>query len=619
MDKKIETILKGLPKWPGIYQFINASKKIIYIWKAVNLKNRVSSYFKKNAPLNFAKKKMLNEIKDIEYILTNTENDSLVLEHTLVKKHQPKYNVLLKDDKNYVYIKITAEPVERILTTRQKLWWWEYFWPYISWGHTKNILKVIKKSFWYRSCNLIFKKNIKNGSLEISWMVNMKIPCIDYYIKRCAWPCLLEKDKVETYKKNIQNAREILKGNYSETLKKLEEEMKIKAKELKFEEAWEIKNDIISLKSLDDSQSVRDFIEWNYDIVNYIKKYERFFIGVIEIRESKITWYRNIEIESKLEESDQEILAFFLESLESEHQQVWEKIQYVIPGEIETLSFQKKLEIPKVWWKLDMLKLCYKNIYEYANKKHLASLSTKWFTKKNQENILSTLGYIPINKSILFECNDISHLSWSHTVASRSIIESGKVNTAKYRKFNIKTLDNGKIDDFSSLKEIIERRLKELIEKKNIPDLIIIDGGKWQLWSVMKIIDAYKSHFLDDKENLEILEKLQICSLAKQQEEVFLPNNSTSIMFDKNSDELRLLQKIRDEAHRFAITFNKEKRIKTQTKNLLESIPWIWPTTRKKLLKTYGSVDALLWVDKNELKKILTSSQIESLEAHGII
>lgn len=623
MNSKLELTLKHLPKNPGIYQFLNDSGKIIYIGKAVNLKNRVGSYFKKNADLNFAKKKMVKEIVSIDYIVTNTENDSLVLEHTLVKKHQPKYNVMLKDDKNYLYIKVTNEPIERILTTRQKLGWGEYFGPYMSGGHVKNILKMIKKSFGYRSCSLIFKKN-SQGTLEISWKSNIKIPCIDYYIKRCAGPCLLENDKVENYQKAIESAKNIFKGNFQNTLLELEKKMKEKAKLLQFEEAQEIKNDILSLKSLDESQSVRDYVEGNYDIINYIKKYNKFFIGVIEIRQSKITGYQNVEVEAKLEESDEEILSIFLESLEANHIESNEKIRYILPIELQSFESEKsqlshKLEVPKIGGKLDMLKLCYKNIYEYAHRKYLASLSTKSFTKHTQEKLLESLGYEVKNKDIVFECNDISHLSGAHTVASRSVIENGKTNPWKYRKFNIKTLENGKIDDFFSLQEIIERRLKELLLKKNLPDLLIIDGGKWQLGSVMEVIERYIFQEKDNIENFNILENLQVCSLAKQEEEIFLPHESQSIKLDKNSEELRLMQKIRDEAHRFAITFNKEKRLKAQIKNILDSIPGIGPKTRKKLLKNFESVDNLKNISKQELGKYINKSQMESLEIHGII
>lgn len=254
--------------------------------------------------------------------------------------------------------------------------------------------------------------------------------------------------------------------------------MRKKASELKFEEAKEIKESIESVQSLENTQIVRDFVDGDFDVINYIEKYEKFFIGVIEIRESKITGYQNYIVEANLEETKKEILTQFIETTLAKNEGNKEKVTLLIPEEVESEyidSFKKYVEVPKIGAKLEILKLCYKNIYEYAYKKHLASLSTKSYTKQTQKNLLETLGYEVKNKDIVFECNDISHLSGSHTVASRSIIENGKPNPSKYRKFNIKTLPDGKIDDFASMREIITRRLKELIEKRNLPDLIIID------------------------------------------------------------------------------------------------------------------------------------------------
>jgi excinuclease ABC subunit C len=649
MTKEFETILKNIPKSPGIYKYFNAKWTIIYIGKSLNLKNRVNSYFNGTSKLNFAKKKMVSEIKNLEFIVTNNETESLILEHTLVKKHQPKYNILLKDDKNYLYIKITDEAIPKIITTRQKFWKWEYFWPYISGWHVRNILKTAKKLFWYRSCNIDFALPLVKGGLggiskeesgereiSIKNLNGTKIPCMDYYIKRCSWPCLLTRETISSYDNAIQKIKEFLSGNYTETIKILESEMKKKASELKFEEAKEIKESIESIQSLENTQIVRDFVDGDFDVVNYIEKYDKFFIGVIEIRESKITGYQNYIVEANLEESKKEILTQFIETTLAKNEENKEKITLLIPEEIQSEyieSFRKYIEVPKIGAKLEILKLCYKNIYEYAYKKHLASLSTKSYTKQTQKNLLETLGYEVKNKDIVFECNDISHLSGSHTVASRSIIENGKPNPSKYRKFTIKTLPDGKIDDFASMREIFTRRLKELIEKRNLPDLIIIDGWKWQLWAVMQIIEEFYSSpllkgeseeraggFQEEKQDIKsLLSSLQICSLAKQEEEIFLPYQSESILLKKDSEELRLIQKIRDEAHRFAITFNRDKRSTAMKKNILESIPWIGPKTRAAVLKEYGSIWNLKDVPKTELKKYLNQKQIEALEDHGII
>lgn len=627
MSNSISLIIKKISKLPWIYQFFDKDSKIIYIWKSVNLKSRVSSYFNDKNKLNFAKKQMVKQIVDIKTIITNNETESLILENTLIKKYKPKYNILLKDDKNHLYVKITNEAIPRIIKTRIKtqgeLSWkdnrgypgvksWKYFWPYISTGYVNNILRFLKKSINYRSCNIIFwKENNKVIIKKTNWV---KIPCIDYYIKTCSWPCLLEDEKTQKYIKDIEKIKDFLKWDFKETTKKLEEDMKIEAKKLNFEKAKEIKDLIESINSLSESQIVRDLVNWDYDIINYIEKYNKTYIWHIEIKDGKIVWFFSYEIKSKLKETIDEKLKIFIERKKVENIHKWIKGTFVIPTKIEIED--TKIEVPEIWAKLDLLKLCYKNIYNHAYKKHLDSLSTKWFSKKTMEDLLDIVWYKKINKSLIFECNDISHLSWAHTVASRSVIENWKTNSNKYRKFRIKTLEDYKIDDFASLKEIIERRLNEILKTSIVPDLIIIDWWKGQLSSTIKILNIFKEN---NPEHIEILNKIQIISIAKKEEELFLPWEKESIILKKDSNKLRLVQKLRDEAHRFAIDFNRKSRIKSMKRNILESLPWFWPITRKKILRSFWSVEKLSDVNKVELAKILNKNQIETLEDHGII
>lgn len=718
----LEKVLKNLPKEAWIYQFLNKNWTIIYIWKSINLFNRVNSYFNWKSKLNFAKKKMVSEVNDIKPIIVNNEKESLILETTLIKEHKPKYNILMKDDKNYVYIKITDEEIPKIIKTRIKSKSWIYFWPFISTNYVNNVLKIIKKVFWYRSCNIEFElvnsensKIIKN--IKIKNSRSTKIPCIDFYTKRCSAPCLLKEENISIYKNSIENIKQFLNWNFKDIYEDLNKKMLNKAKELKFEEANSIKNDIASLQILEENQIVREAVNWDFDVINYLEKYDKFYISLASIRDSKIIDLKNYEIKSSLGETIDEILIEFIEreidldwkqtillpkeiinknlkvedenNLEiSKKEQInWEwkidikwwneqnhpsslykeeieQISPLIKGEtsetsrgilenwklitdnwqintipfsLSPFTFPLKIEIPKIWAKLDILKFVYKNAYEYAYRKHLDSLSTKWFTKQTMKNLLKILWYKEINKDIVFECNDISHLSWSHTVASRSVVENGKTNKNKYRKFNIKNLDELKIDDFWSMKEIITRRLKELIEKWNLPDLIIIDGWKWQLNAVLEVIENgkifnhVKTHCkvsLQKGNSKEILENwklntspfpIQIVSIAKKDEELFLPWKKEAIILGKDSQELRLIQKLRDEAHRFAITFNREKRIKSEKKNILESIPWIWAKTRAKLIKNYWNIDNLKEIPRKELSKIISKKQIEALENHGII
>lgn len=613
--QELRPALKVIPKLPWVYQFFDISWKIIYIWKSVNLHSRVNSYFNGLSKLNFAKKKMVWEIIQIETIVTNNAKECLILETSLIKKYKPKYNILMKDDKNHTYIKITDELFPKVIKTRIKTKSGIYFGPYISTSYVNNIIKTTKKIFWHRSCNIVFEE--KNGIPKIKASNGSKIPCIDYYIGRCSAPCLLQKENMTQYDTSISNIKNFLDGNLEEVILHLKEKMMQYAQKLEFEKASELKEDVSSIESLKQNQIVRDIIWERADIINFLEKYEKFYISKIEVRNEKIVWIYNFEIENKLDDIDDSIKYF----IENNYLENNEKLTLILPREIrlekEFLNELKlKIEIPKIWEKTEILSLAYKNAFEFAYKKHLEWLSVKGFSKKDMKDLLSLLGYKEINKDILFECNDISHISGNHTVASRSVIENGKTANSKYKKFKIKTLHTWEINDFDSMREIMSRRLLEIKKNGYIPDLIIIDGGKWQLSSVKEILEAEKKK-QENKDFLHLFEQIQLVSLAKKEEELFLPWKSESILISKDSNILRIIQKIRDEAHRFAITFNRDSRIKASKKNILEELPGIGPKTRSKLLKYYGSISDI----KNDakLKKILSKSQIETLENHGII
>jgi len=598
MKKEIEQLLKSLPHSPWVYQYFNKAWERIYVGKSKNLKSRVNSYFSSQQKLNFAKKKMVWYIDSIEYIVTNNEVESLILENDLIKKYQPKYNILLKDDKNFLYIKITKEQFPKIVRTRissskMKISDGKYFGPYISWYHVQEVFKLLKKVYWYwvGSHNFFMKK----------WSYNL-----DKYIFKGNVDEKEQKIK-QLYAEKIQEIQKFLSWNSHSIKEKLVADMKRFAANLQFEEAQKRKLSLEALESLDTLQVVRDWVKWDYFIVQILQKYDNTYVWVIEIQDSKISAYENYQIDNQLDDSSQEILKSVVEQKWVENRdKKW--LIFIIPENIEFYNQEIKTEVPQIGAKMDLLKLCYKNIYEYAHKKYIDSLSTKNFSRVTMKNLLDILSYKEINSELIFECNDISHLSWTHTVASRSVIENGKKNTRKYKKFRVKTLSQWKIDDFWSMQEIMERRIAELKKIWNYPDLIVIDGWKWQLWAVMDILDRS-----------DLKEFPQIVSIAKREEELFLPWNPQPVVLEKDSNELRLLQALRDEAHRFAITFNRDSRVKSQKKNILEAIPGIWPKTRKKILTKYGSVQALKEIDISEIREFLWSSVTEILENHWII
>ncbi len=599
MNDKIKNKLKNIPNTSWIYKFLNDKWNIIYIWKSVNLKSRVNSYFNSKTKLNFAKQKMVKQINDIQTIITQNETESLILETNLIKENLPKYNILMKDWKNHNYIKITNEEYPKIIRTRVKIWKWIFYWPYISANDVDNILKILKKIYWYWVWEYNFFKSQNSYNLDkylFEWNIQIK-----------------DKEEIKKiYHKKLEKIKYFLKWNYKEIIEKLREQMLDYANNHDFERADIIKKQIDSIEALNEKQIVRDWVKWDFNIINYIDKFDKIYIWKIEIRDSKIIWFYPYEIENKLDEKIEIILENFIKNdyINSILSDTESKKPILITNKKIKLNeeiFNKiKIETPKKWTKNDLLKMCYKNIYEYAYKKHLDSLSTKWFTKQTMQSLLNILWYKQINKNIIFECNDISHISWNHTVASRSIIENWKSNTSKYKKYKIKTLDEQKIDDFNSMREVITRRLQEIKKLKNTPDLIIIDWWKWQLSSVIEIINQNKVD-------------LQVVWIAKKEEELFLPWKKESIILSKDSNELRLVQKIRDEAHRFAITFNRDTRIKSMKKNILEELPWFWPKTRKKILNKYWNIENLKNIDKNELLKIVNKAQLEILENHWLI
>ena len=619
----LKKILKNIPKSPWIYKYYNKWGKIIYVWKSVNLFSRVNSYFNGKSKLNFAKQKMVDLVVNIETIVVNNETESLILETNLIKEYLPKYNILMKDGKNHIYLKITSWDFPKIFKTRVKNKAWEYFWPYISSHDLDNILAVLKKvyGYWVWEHNFFKTKNSYN---------------LDKYLFNWDIKNISEEQIKILYNKKIEEIRYFLKWNYSSIIETLRGDMFKYAQNHEFERAEVIKNQITSIEILNEKQIVREWILWDYDIVHYIEKFDKIFIWKLEIRDSKILWFYPYEIKNNLWEDIQKLLENFvknnyLNSILKDNES--KKPILIISKKInleEEIFSSVRIEYPKKWTKLDLLKMCYKNIYEFAYKKHLASLSTKWFTKQTMKNLLHVLWYSRINKKIIFECNDISHLSWTHTVASRSVIENGKSSNSQYRKFRIKNLEVWKIDDFDSMREVMERRLLEIEKSWVIPDLIIIDGWKGQLSSVIEIVEKSTKN--------KLIQKLQIVWIAKREEELFIVSNLSprssglsfqkereadytfkKIVLEKDSQELRLVQKIRDEAHRFAITFNRDSRIKSMKKNILESLPWFWPVARKKILKEFWSVDKLKDVDREDLEKVLSRNQIEILEDHGLI
>ncbi|MBC7503551.1 excinuclease ABC subunit UvrC [Candidatus Gracilibacteria bacterium] len=688
--ENIQHILINLPKGPGVYQMKDISGKVMYVGKAKNLKSRVSSYFVKTNDLSLAKRQMVAKIIDIEIITCQTEVEALVLETNIIKHLTPKYNILMKDDKNLAYLKITNSPVPELIKTRQKIRdGGVYFGPYVS--GVEQSVRALRRIFNIRNCRVKFSqkksinslpslntKDLLRDGVDTSYYQNnilitdkagKTIPCIDYYIGLCPAPCMLEKSKLEQHSQNIENVRGFLSGDAVAVFDKLEYEMREKAKVFDFEEAQKIKETLIALRGLHERQKVRDIVDGDIDICIQYEKYDKTYIALTQVRGSQVVGVYRHEIQSGIEEGEDVMIAFLMR-------------QYVvnIDGDIPNillcqrdftdtafvifLKSQKiQLEIPKIGPKKDLLDFTQNQLREYAYKRELATLENKILTREHMSNILERLGYaVPQKGEIIFECYDISHTDGRFTYASRVVIVNGRPDPSRYRKYKIKSLEDGMIDDYASHREVMMRRTLEGIEQDNLPHLIIIDGGKGQLSSAIsginegiyrnksekikvknsnvgKPIDPLSRSIISSSisENTEygllsngagqvqdsqgqILIEMSlppICSIAKREEEIFLPENPIPVLFTHGTPELMVLQKARDESHRFSITANRSARSKSMKKNILEELPGIGPVTRRKLLKLAGSVDGIKDISFEQLSECCNIAQIETLRDHG--
>lgn len=617
LSEHLIDILSRLPDNPGVYQMKNDKNEVIYVGKAKSLKNRVKSYFLRTEDLSVAKRQMVEKIADIELITCDTEVEALILETNLIKHISPKYNILMKDDKDLAYIKITKSPVPELVKTRQRLNdGWEYFWPFPAWVEAS--VRDLRKIFRIRNCRIRFEGDERN--IYITDKAGKTIPCMDYYIWICPWPCLLKEKNISDHSNNLQSARSFLSWNGGEVFGNLELQMRNKAKNLEFEDAQKIKDTISLLRSLYEKQSVRDLIQWNIDAFSIYEKYDNTYLWIMQIRSGQIVAVSRYSIKSH-EDIDDAAAMLFVErySLSENLPESLVMTDKIKDDSLVEFLSQKNitLEFPKIWSKKNVLDFLQKQLMDFAYRSESKSLEMKTFSRIHMKNILVQLGYpVPKKWPIVFECYDISHTDGHFTYASRVVIEDGKPNPSKYKKYKIKTLLDGEIDDFASHKEVMTRRIIEVIERNNMPQLIIIDGGKWQLSSAIHWIQK-GIDLLQKGQDIDI-HTIPICSIAKREEEIFLPRKKESIHLEPGTPELMVLQKARDESHKFSINANKSSRMKSMKKNILESIPWIWPTTRKNLLRMVHGVDDIKNIPLEEILKIITKKQLQALQDHWI-
>jgi len=561
---KIE--LSTMPSEPGVYQFFNKEDKIIYIGKAKNLKKRVASYFQKNVGSRKTKN-LVKNIHEIKHIVVSTESDALLLENSLIKKYQPKYNILLRDDKTYPWIVIKKEAFPRVLTTRRvEKDGSEYFGPFTNYKTVRTIMGVFSTLYFLRTCHYDLKeKNIVEKKYKV---------CLEYHIGNCLGGCEGHQ-KEEDYDVYISNIRDFLKGNLSSSLNYFKNEMKTASDCLQFEKAQSAKEKIELLENYQSKSTVVSSKLNNIDVFSIISDSSHAYVNHLQVAFGRIVRFHNVEIKKKLEETDRKLLLMTLVNLRDKFNS---KNNIVISN----IKFDKILDLkfifPKAGDNKKLLDLSVRNATQFKIEKlkQVQIVDPERHTNRilNQMKTDLRLNKMPVH----IECFDNSNIQGSNPVASCIVFKNSKPSKKDYRHFNIKTVEGP--DDYASMEEVVYRRYRRMLDEKlSLPSLIIIDGGKGQLSSSIKALK---------KLNLE--NTIAILGIAKRLEEIFYPNDPIPLYLNKKSETLKVIQQMRNEAHRFAINFHRNKRSKQALTSSFDGIPGIGEKTKTALLKRFKSL-----------------------------
>jgi len=577
----LEIQIKALPNEPGIYQYYDKEDNLLYIGKAKNLKKRVNSYFTKQHD-NAKTRILVKKIASIKHIVVETETDALLLENNLIKKYQPKYNIMLKDDKTYPWLCITKEPFPRVFLTRRIIKdGSEYFGPYTSVKTVKTLLDLIKELFMLRTCNYdLSPANIANKKYGV---------CLDYHIGNCKGPC--EGLQTEAnYNEDIMAIRNIVKGHFKESLKKFKDLMNQYATDLKFEEAQKIKEKIDILANYQVKSTVVNPSINNVDVFSILSDAEFAYVNFLKISNGAIIQSHTTEIKKKLNETDKEILTLSIIDIRQRFQS--QSTEVFVPIKVnvgETI----KVTIPVKGDKKHIVDLSMRNARYFRQErfKQIKIVDPERHSKRILAQMKKDLRLVVEPAHI--ECFDNSNIQGTNPVAACVVFKNAKPSKKDYRHFNIKTVEGP--DDFASMEEVVYRRYKRLLdEKESLPQLIIIDGGKGQLSSALKSLEA-----------LNLRGKIAIIGIAKRLEELYYPNDSVPLYLDKRSETLKIIQQLRDEAHRFGITHHRQKRSKKALQTNLTQIRGVGNKTAQTLLRHFKSVKRIKQADLKELVVLL--------------
>jgi excinuclease ABC subunit C len=589
----LEIQLQTLPHQPGVYQYFDANDKILYVGKAKDLKKRVSSYFTKNHPDNYRDGKtkvLVKKIATIKHIVVQTETDALLLENNLIKKYQPRYNVLLKDDKSYPWICIKKERFPRVFSTRRVIKdGSEYFGPYTSMKTVKTLLDLIKGVYMLRTCNYdLAPDKIHTGKFKV---------CLEYHLGNCKGPCEGYQSE-EDYQEDIAAIREILKGNFKDSLAQFKQQMKAHAEAMEFEEAQRIKEKIDILENYQAKSTVVNPKISNVDVFSIVSDESYAYINFLQLSYGSIIRSHTMEIKKKLDETDEDLLQLAITEIRQRFHSTSKEVY--VPFELD-LGEEIKVSIPKLGDKRRILELSERNAkyYRMERFKQVKIIDPDRHANRIMAQMKTDLRLKEEPRHI--ECFDNSNIQGTNPVAACVVFKNGKPSKKDYRHFNIKTVDGP--DDFASMEEVVYRRYKRLLEEEQpLPQLIIIDGGKGQLSSALKSLEL-----------LNLRGKIAIIGIAKRLEELFYPDDPIPLYLDKKSETLKVIQQLRNEAHRFGIEHHRNKRSKGALTTELELIPGIGEQSIVDLMTHFKTVKRISKASLEELEPVIGASRAKKI------
>lgn len=593
MKEELHPIIQSLPNKPGVYQFFDKKGDIIYIGKAKNLKKRVSSYFNKNHDSGKTRV-LVRKIADIQTIIVDTEFDALLLENNLIKKYLPRYNVLLKDDKTYPWICIKNEAFPRVFMTRNLIKdGSEYFGPYAYVQVCYALLELIRELYPIRTCNYdLNRKNIESGKYSV---------CLEYHLGNCLGPCE-DLQSEEDYLRNIQSIKQILRGNYNEVIRYMNEQMQEYAERLEFETAQLLKEKIELIQNYQKRSTVVSPTIGNVDVFTVISDESFGYINFLRVNNGAIIQAHTSEIKKKLDETHEEILEKTIVEIFDRFGQHSKEI--LLPFELDIEIPNIKISVPQIGDKKRLIELSERNAkyYRLEQLKQIKITDPDRHVNRIMAQMKKDLR-MPVEPRHI-EGFDNSNTQGTNAVSACVVFKDGKPSKKDYRIFNIKTVEGP--DDFASMEEVIYRRYKRILEEDgDLPQLILIDGGKGQLSSALKSIDA-----------LNLRGKITVISIAEKLEEIYFPGDSIPLYLDKTSETLKVLQRVRDEAHRFGISKHRNKRSKATFTSELEGIPGIGEKSIEELLKKFKSVKRIKSASFEEIEEVIGKSRANKLFEH---